>query len=243
MSSRSNLIQVYNNTKMLSSYYPKPEESIKLNYNNIQINLSPNELKKPQIKIFNDDTLNVTQNLYNLTKRDVLVLNMASEYKEGGGVENGAMAQEEELFRRSNYFMSLTSRFYPIKELEGIYTKNVTIIKNDVYAHMTPFSCSFVAIPAIRRPNLKNNKYNLMDRELMKKKIELIFKIAIYHKYTDIVLGALGCGAFSNPPYEVAELFNEIIKKYGGYFDNIYFAIKSRRDDNYDVFNNIINKM
>ena len=54
--------------------------------------------------------------------------------------------------------------------------------------------------------------------------------------HTNIVLDALGCGVFANQPEEVAEIFNEMIKKYGKCFDNIYFAIKSVRDNNYDVF-------
>ena len=56
------------------------------------------------------------------------------------------------------------------------------------------------------------------------------------YEHTNIVFGALGCGVFANPPEEVAEIFNEMIKKYGKCFDNIYFAIKSIRDNNYDVF-------
>ena len=70
----------------------------------------------------------------------------------------------------------------------------------------------------------------------MRKKIDFIFKIAIYYNYKNIVLGALGCGAFGNSPEEVAELFNDVIQKYHNNFDNIYFAIKSIRDINYDTF-------
>ena len=80
--------------------------------------------------IFNDDTLIIANKLYLSTKSNILVLNMASEYKAGGGVENGAMAQEEELFRRSNYFESLTPNLYPIKEFEAVYTKDVCIFKD-----------------------------------------------------------------------------------------------------------------
>lgn len=123
--SRSNLIQIYNNTKFLSEKYQKPEKSLKLKYENLNENINQN--KNSDIKIFNDDTLVITKELYDKTKSNILVLNMASEYKAGGGVENGAMAQEEELFRRSNYFQSLTQNFYPLKELECVYTKNVTL--------------------------------------------------------------------------------------------------------------------
>ena len=197
--------------------------------------------KIPNIKLFNDDTLIVTKELYDITKANILVLNMASEYKAGGGTENGAMAQEEELFRRTNYFMSLTQNLYPLKELDGIYTKNVYILKDDNYNQITPYQCSFIAVAGLRKPYLKNGNYNSIDREIMKKKIEMIFKCAIFYGHTNIVLGALGCGVFANPPEEVADIFNETIKKYGKCFDNIYFAIKSIRDNNYDIFTSKIN--
>lgn len=61
---------------------------------------------------------------------------------------------------------------------------------------MTPFQCSFIAVAGLRKPNLKNGKYNSIDRELMRKKIEMIFKTTIIYGHTNIVLGALGCGVF-----------------------------------------------
>lgn len=233
--SRNQLIQIYNNTRNLSQNYEKPQKSIKIKYDNLQIQQT-STTSKSRIMIFNDDTLIIANKLYLSTKSNILVLNMASEYKAGGGVENGAMAQEEELFRRSNYFESLTPNLYPIKEFEAVYTKDVCIFKDDNYNLITSFKCSFVAIPAIRKPYLKNYKYNSIDRDIMRKKIDFIFKIAIYYNYKNIVLGALGCGAFGNPPEEVAELFNDVIQKYHNNFDNIYFAIKSIRDINYDTF-------
>jgi uncharacterized protein (TIGR02452 family) len=241
--SRNNLIQIYNNTKYLSEKYPKPDKTIKINDLNLNIiqNIVQN-ISKPKIKLFNDDTLVIAKLLYDETKSNILVLNMASEYKPGGGVENGAMAQEEELFRRTNYFVSLTQQFYPLKEFEGVYTKNVLVLKDEYYNIMSPFQCSFIGIAGIRKPNLKNYAYNSIDREIMKKKVEMIFKVAIVYGHKNIVLGALGCGVFGNPPEEVAEIFNESIKKYKNYFDNIYFAIKSVRDNNYDVFSARISK-
>ena len=235
--SRNNLIQIYNNTKVIAEKYPKPEKSIKISYNRLNIDWSKiKQNNAPSIKIFNDDTLIIANELYQKTKTDILVLNLASPYRPGGGVETGAMAQEEELFRRSNYYQSLTQQYYPIKDYERIYTKNVTILKNDYYQQISPYQCSFLAIAAIRKPLLDNNKYRNIDRELMKKKIEMIFLAAIYYNYRNIVLGALGCGAYDNPPEEVAEIFVTFIDKYKIYFDNIYFAIKSVRDNNYNIF-------
>ena len=38
--SRPYLIQVYNNTKLISERYPKPEKSLKIKYDNLNINIS-----------------------------------------------------------------------------------------------------------------------------------------------------------------------------------------------------------
>ena len=58
-------------------------------------------------------------------------------------------------------------------------------------------------------------------------KIETLFKFAIYNGNTNLVLGALGCGVFQNPPNEIIEIFNKCIKKYNGYFSNIIFSVKN----------------
>ena len=39
------------------------------------------------------------------------------------------------------------------------------------------------------------------------------------------VLGAWGCGAFCNPPHEVAQIFREELEQRAGAFDCVVFAI------------------
>lgn len=81
--------------------------------------------------------------LKNMRSRNLnpLVLNMASDYKPGGGVNSGCKvlstpgaAQEEELFRRSNYFQGTSENFYPLKNGKCILTKNVLVIHDENYA-------------------------------------------------------------------------------------------------------------
>jgi len=65
------------------------------------------------------------------------VLNMASEKRKGGGVENGRIAQEECLFRCSNLY-TISDSFYPLDPLEYVYTYGATFIKDKDYGMMKP---------------------------------------------------------------------------------------------------------
>ena len=58
-------------------------------------------------------------------------------------------------------------------------------------------------------------------------KIRTIFNIAIDQEVDNLILGALGCGAFKNPPKHVAELFQQVLSEppYRGRFNRIVFAI------------------
>lgn len=44
-------------------------------------------------------------------------------------------------------------------------------------------------------------------------KIRTIFRIGLLHGHDSLVLGAFGCGAFHNPPAEVARLFHEVMEE------------------------------
>ena len=58
--------------------------------------------------------------------------------------------------------------------------------------------------------------------EPIKNKIRTIFRIGLAHGHDSLVLGALGCGAFRNPPRHVARLFYEVM-------DELEFKNKYRR--------------
>jgi len=64
----------------------------------------------------------------------------------------------------------------------------------------------------------------------MVKTIRLIFQIAKEKGITHLVLGALGCGAYRNPPAKVAQIFKQVIyedHKRGGIagIEEVTFAI------------------
>lgn len=245
---RQYLAEVYNDTKELSvtQYaYSKPNVASKETTRNLRNVPLPQAVYQPRIDVVNNDTLVVCNDLLEKGYLDVLALNLCSDYVPGGGVEHGSMAQEEELFRRSNYYLSLDRKFYPMKSDEVLYSDSVLVFKDTEYKELEkPFKVSFVAAFAIRHPEvtLKNgeNVMNERDINITRERIENIFLTAIKYKHTSIVLGAIGCGVFGNPPNEIAKIYNECIMKYGKYFRIIVFAIKSVRDENFDVFNKLI---
>ena len=174
----------------------------------------------------------------------VLVLNMASHRQAGGGVVNGARAQEEELFRKSNYFQVLDQSYYPLHDTEVIYSPLVHIIKDKSYTLLPNFpTVSCIAVAAIRNPKIgaSGNYANEGDLATMNNKIDTIFKVAIMKGHSEIVLGALGCGAFANPPKEVAQIFADKIKIYRNYFKKIGFAVLSTGNNpNFEIFTEAI---
>jgi len=200
---------------------------------------------KPIIEIANEDTFNMGIK-YCAEGYSTMVLNMASDYRPGGGVASGKTAQEEELFRRSNAHLTHPRNWYPLTANEIIYSPEVTVVKDtrdNGYEYIDEVVMSMIACAAVRKPKLEDGKYDTDDYEIMYKKIESIFKIGILHNHDALVLGALGCGAFDNPPTDVANICSILVTKYGKYFKKIGFAIlvvKEGDTKNLDAFTSII---
>ncbi|CAF4269033.1 unnamed protein product, partial [Didymodactylos carnosus] len=209
-----------------------------------------------EVKVVNDDCLVVYEYLVNQGRKPLL-LNMASATSPGGGYRKGDGAQEENLFRRSDYFRSLdidldefeqpSERFhctstcklesianarsmYPMGEYGAVYTSGLTVFRQTEkkgYEFMKkPLTdvCS-LAMAAYRHPPLDGNMLSPKYAVGMRKKIENVFAIAYHHNHDSLVLSALGCGAFKNPPDHVAKIFRSIIEQYAGFFHLIVFAI------------------
>jgi uncharacterized protein (TIGR02452 family) len=178
------------------------------------------------------------------------ILNFANFTKAGGGVENGAQAQEEYLCRITDLFsrlILLNDKFYKINEDSGlntdsriIYSSQVCQLKADDGELLDkPFGIEFDVITAAA-PN--NSRHNINEEELKQtiyNVLKLIIIAAIKEECTTIVLGAFGCGVFRNPPKLVGQLFYEILIKegYANFFDRVIFNIFSapgRSTENYD---------
>ena len=202
---------------------------------------------------------------------EVCVLNMASMRNPGGGVIKGAGAQEEYLFRCSDYFRSLyqfafyaeqyglrySSNQYPLdRNWGGIYSPGVTIFRGteaEGYRLLNhPWRANFIAVAGISNPQLilQGDEERVVPHlvDPIKNKMRTILRIAARNGQRVLVLGALGCGAFHNPPKHTAELFYEVLhaQEFSGVFSHVVFAIKEDHNSpaggNYKPFADVFNR-
>ena len=106
---------------------------------------------------------------------------------------------------------------------------------------------SFIAVAGINRPALESRERIEPElKEPIKNKIRTIFRIGLLHGHDSLVLGALGCGAFRNPPSHIAKLFHEVMEEpeFKNKYRILLFAIlddhnaklKHNPDENYLPF-------
>lgn len=188
-----------------------------------------------------------------------ILLNFASAGHPGGGVETGARAQEETICRRSTLVRSIYSfddkyaaRYgftpadgdhYPIvSEFSAVYSPSVTVFREGIDCTLmeNPFNLAVVTCAAL---NL-NGKYPIrltpdghMPPEAIKitrNKIRTVFRIGLTYGHDSLVLGAFGCGAFHNPPAEIAHLFHEVMEEseFKDRFKLITFSIINDHNSN-----------
>lgn len=239
---------------------PTPE-TMKKGTRFYSVELPPNNsisLKQDTIiEVINEDSILAAKQLKN-DGFNPAVLNMASRQNPGGGVLNGAGAQEENLFRRTNLFLSMyqfapyaaeyglaRSRYqYPLdRNFGGVYTPDACVfrgLEKDGYPLLDEFFLlSFIAVPAMNRPALDYNGKivpNLITG--IKNKIRTILRIGLRKGHDALVLGAWGCGAFRNPPSHIASLFHEILEEteFKNKYRKVVFAIledhNSRKEHN-----------
>lgn len=204
-----------------------------------------------EITVTSEDCLDVAHR-WVTEGRTVSVLNMASRRNPGGGVRNGAGAQEEYLFRCSDYYLSLypyaeyasmyglekSEHQYPLdRNYGGIYSPDVTVFRSSEesgYALLEqPWKVNMIAVAGMNSPEVTDVNGELQVApwlvEGVKNKIRTILRIACDQGQKNLVLGALGCGAFHNPPRYTARLFREVLceQEFAGAFDRICFAVKS----------------
>lgn len=204
------------------------------------------------VYVLNMDTADAAMDLVRKGYRPLL-LNMADNKKAGGMVRNGSPAQEENLFRRSNYFKTLLQEYYPLNDTDVVFSPQVCFFKDNEECQYKELEkgvfADCIACPGINCPAIKESENGYVfqqssDRVLMKEKARMIFKVAYLYGHDVLVLSAHGCGAWAGPAHEIAQIYQDLIGEYKGCFRAIVFAILSDGPtsgslNNYEIFQQI----
>lgn len=207
----------------------------------------------PEIEVTNETTAQAAVRLAALGKTDIVALNFASARNQGGGFLSGAMAQEEDLCRCSGLYSCLKKKplFYNANILcdntlytDGvIYSPKVPFIRDEYnFLLDNPFELSIISAPA---PNL--NGAQTIDHEVvvntLLNRAQKILQVAQKHGHKNIILGAWGCGAFGNEPFNVANIFMAALKTIPA-FEHVCFAVYDTRTPPhvYDTFKQVFIK-
>ena len=208
---------------------------------------------RPEIEVVEDTSFRCASVCVNGRDR-VAVLNFANAYSTGGGVLEGARAQEECLCRSSNLYAALTlpalEESYYLWNVRNtgdmgtdavIYSPGVTVFKSDDEIPVNlerRFQVDVITCAAPYNGNRSASEDTL--RRVFSGRIQNILEVASAKDVDILILGAFGCGAFCNPPRLVAEVFREklVTERLDTRFKKTVFAIKRNpvNRENYMVF-------
>lgn len=182
----------------------------------------------------------------------VAALNFASARKPGGGVANGARAQEESLARSSALYASLVlcPEYYDHHRGEEsllytdrvIWSPGVPVYRDDRGEWLPePLRVSFLTCAAPNRRMIERNRVEPAETipRVLEARARGVLAVAAEQGVTRLVLGAWGCGVFGNHPAEVASAFAGCLRRGGefaGAFEHVVFAVLDRDDTVREVF-------
>lgn len=201
-------IAVWRDTKDYADCIPPPPRSQKFRWAaNDQWNRASVGMK---VSVKDIDCLVACKHLIDAGGNPV-VLNLADILVPGGCVESGSGAQEESIFRRSNYVRTLTHDFYPLHPDEAVYSADVTVFRApESQGHVflsDPFKVAMIACPGLYRPQVDSSgRLTAKMVQRLEQKLDLILKLAACFGHDSVVLGAMGCGGKHGLIYTVAVL-------------------------------------
>lgn len=189
------------------------------------------------------------------------VLNMANAHVPGGAYIEGAPAQEENMFRRTDCHFRIDENEYDrdCDRYRPALTRLISGQDGNVYLDVQrPRVCirghedrsradlgyewhaddqvfPFFELCAAAQ-DLRGGK--TFDPEEGRRRIVAQLDTLRSHGVRHVVLGAFGCGAFENPAAIVAAMYREEIQRRAADFDVVAFAIRSAGygPDNYSIF-------
>jgi uncharacterized protein (TIGR02452 family) len=165
----------------------------------------------------------------------ILYLGARAALKEkrlGGGFLGGARAQEEAICRSSALYHTLvgdpmyeehSKRPRPAATDWTIYSPDVPIFRSDDGTELeNPWLLSFITCAAPYAPAIGQPEAG----DLLQRRIHRALAIARAYRYSALILGAWGCGAFGNDTHRTAADFRQALEnEFSGAFSDVVFAI------------------
>ncbi|PSB54235.1 TIGR02452 family protein [Chamaesiphon polymorphus] len=203
--------------------------------------------RQPTIEVTSETTQVAAQRLVRSEGcNDLVLLSFASARNPGGGFINGAKAQEEDLARCSGiYPCLLTQPAYYDANRQGeslLYTDNVIYSPNVPWIRVRNreliddvFLASVITAPAPNAGQALRRDPNCGDEiEItLRRRAGIVLAIARDNGHLSLLLGAWGCGVFSNDPNLVADAFGQWLtdSRFVGCFDRVVFAIYTSKSN------------
>ncbi|MEQ9455608.1 MAG: TIGR02452 family protein [Phycisphaeraceae bacterium] len=184
-----------------------------------------------RVQVTNETTLAASQRLIAERLRP-LALNFANGLHPGGGFLSGAKAQEEAICRSSALYATLVDdpMYDHHAQREEPDSTSWTILSPDVPVFRTedglaldePWLLSLVTCAAPVASSIGQPR----SGDLLQQRIHRVLAIAQAYGYSDLVLGAWGCGAFGNDSDRTARDFRDaLVGPFQKAFSSVIFAI------------------
>ena len=173
----------------------------------------------------------------------VAVLNFASYKNPGGRFLDGSKAQEECLCHESylyNVLKEFEDSYYKenckvlnkaLYTNKALYSPNVEFFRGDKVAVADVITC---AAPNYTPGKRYHSVTALENKQALESRITYVLNIANDNDADILILGAFGCGVFSQEPEIVAKMFLEKLANYS--FTKVVFAVPDKDSNNYKGF-------
>jgi uncharacterized protein (TIGR02452 family) len=200
-----------------------------------------------RLEVTGETTLEASRRLIQTEGRArVLALNFASAKNPGGGFLGGSQAQEESLARSSGLYATLQAgrEYYDANRAcrstlytdYAIHSPDVPVFRDDKGRLLDrPYLVSFLTMPAVNVGALQAGSSDSDQvAEIMARRVGDVIALAVSEGYSDVILGAWGCGVFRNDPQMIARLFRDCLfgpRRWAWRLERIVFAVFDRSEE------------
>ena len=185
------------------------------------------------IEVINETTLMTARRLVQAGRKP-LVLNFANGTHVGGGFLTGARAQEETLCYASTLYSTLVGdpmyaynlQMNEMESTDYMILSKAVVFRDDKYNLIrSPWVMDVITATAPIAQSRWGGVSQERGAEVMQGRISRLLDVAESYAYTDLILGAWGCGAFGNDPERIAKLFEEDLLNREHVFETVCFTI------------------